>query len=761
MEKVSKGIKRLLQNKKIQGAFITGVLTFTIILFFFGSALKNINNTLFAPGGDGLKCYYCVKYHVKYDESLMRFDGMNYPFGEYVVYTDGMTPVANTLKVLKPIIDLSDYTVAIINLIMLLSAVVGAVYLYLIFEKLKVKQLLAVPFAVGIIFLSPQWVRVLGHFSLSLHFFIPLIIYHLLAFKENKSWWQVTWIAFATFVMMSMHPYYYPMSAVIVASFFLVYGALHQFQLKYVKKYGFQFLTLLVSPFLIFNVLIKIFDTSVNRTKLPWGFWEFQSNTTGLFFPFGKPYEEWAHKIADPLEVSWEGVAYVGLFAMLFFIVGVAFLFYRIFKDRSTAIFRSQRGVAIMFLGLVFLFGMMISFAFPFNMGLEDWLDRLGSIKQLRGIGRYAWLCYFALNIIALLILDRAIRNAKVALSILVVLPSLSILYVDGYYLIKDIPDKIQNISETWNKLPSDHWSNYVDMKEYQCLVPFPYFHVGSENLGMNTPEEFKADIFTTSASCGIPTTGVNMSRTSIDQSNELIEMHQQPYRVPKVLDQFNNEKPLLCVVKLPEGEAYLETLFENEEPEYTSEEIVLFSITPSQWKKSVEDYNVAMVEEIKDVYDSIPEDEVFSSDSSFFYISNEPMEFNINEYMELAQVNTASFNGENSALMLNYSFWLSDIYVDLYARSALEITFENESGIHGEYFGLHDHCSQIEGNKGLFEFEFEVKRGDKMKFTLMNGEIVNPLKVEISSQQLRRNSSAVITLHQSSVEINNRTYQK
>ena len=75
------------------------LVTVTLLLLFllFGNILIEPNSYLFGAGGDGLKSYYVTSYYVKYDQGL-KFTGMNYPYGEHVVFSGNQPMTAAVLR---------------------------------------------------------------------------------------------------------------------------------------------------------------------------------------------------------------------------------------------------------------------------------------------------------------------------------------------------------------------------------------------------------------------------------------------------------------------------------------------------------------------------------------------------------------------------------------------------------------------------------------------------------------------------------------
>jgi len=64
------------------------------ICFAYQRVLK-VPNDFLVNGGDGMKNYFTYLNHVKNDTTFMTFEGMNYPFGENIIFTDNQPLVAN------------------------------------------------------------------------------------------------------------------------------------------------------------------------------------------------------------------------------------------------------------------------------------------------------------------------------------------------------------------------------------------------------------------------------------------------------------------------------------------------------------------------------------------------------------------------------------------------------------------------------------------------------------------------------------------
>src|SRR6187402_724409 len=76
------GISKL----KVTAVFLLALL---VLIYFYYEVLFHPNDYLLSPHGYGIKNYYTYLFHAKYDSDFWNFGGMNYPYYEHMVYTDG------------------------------------------------------------------------------------------------------------------------------------------------------------------------------------------------------------------------------------------------------------------------------------------------------------------------------------------------------------------------------------------------------------------------------------------------------------------------------------------------------------------------------------------------------------------------------------------------------------------------------------------------------------------------------------------------
>ncbi|MBK6776979.1 MAG: hypothetical protein IPG74_14470 [Flavobacteriales bacterium] len=98
----------------------------------YGAVLKAPGDHLFSDHGDGLKNYFGFAWHARYDTTASVFAGMNHPYGEHIGYPDAQPIFTNTWRVLLDVMpEWHVDSVAVVNLLMLLSIPLCAVFLYL------------------------------------------------------------------------------------------------------------------------------------------------------------------------------------------------------------------------------------------------------------------------------------------------------------------------------------------------------------------------------------------------------------------------------------------------------------------------------------------------------------------------------------------------------------------------------------------------------------------------------------------------------
>jgi len=119
--------------KNTFGGLILVFVLITVTLLVREPKLFTEPNTwLIGDTYDGFRTYAALVYHVKHDSTYMHYEGMNYPYGDKAAFTDNLPLVANSIKFISQnISDVSDYTGGILNLFLMLSVILCAVFIFL------------------------------------------------------------------------------------------------------------------------------------------------------------------------------------------------------------------------------------------------------------------------------------------------------------------------------------------------------------------------------------------------------------------------------------------------------------------------------------------------------------------------------------------------------------------------------------------------------------------------------------------------------
>lgn len=582
-------LRRVFSDK---GLLLTLALGLLLLFVFYGRLLRHPSETYFGGSGDGLQVYYQTLYHTKYDPEFWRQQSINYPYGESIFFTSAMPMVNNLVKIFGPGADTAG--VGLINLIMLFSMPAGALFIYLIFRHLRLPWLYGSVTAVAIAFFSPQIGRMSGHYSLSWVFLIPAMIFLFLRFYDYPSIKKSWAIAVLGFLAAATHLYFFVFFAAIAGFYWLALFVTRDrgfgrflFALKH-------FSIQVILPYAILQALILYSDTAGDRTQAPWGYLVFHSNTSGVFFPLFQFYRPLFEKIASPERVEAEGIAYVGLAALLGLAVVLFSQLYVLARFRWRRILSVTDSKPLNIIFWTSLFLLFIAFGRPFIGGQEEWLSYLGPLRQFRAIGRFTWLFYYMANIIAVYRIYKITEEKKIlkyiAMSVVMIFLLTDMLWekINANFA-ERLDNHIAVLEDEQNQLEANAWLRGFDAQKFQAILPLPYFHIGSENLSRVSPDpEIVKQSFIVSLKTGLPIMAVSSSRTSLSQSVKLISLVLDHGNPLAVLDELPDKRPFLLVVRegvLDENEKRLLSLAR---PVAGSAEYKLYSLDPAAIREMV-----------------------------------------------------------------------------------------------------------------------------------------------------------------------------
>ena len=538
-------------KSKLYGLLTITMASIVVLFFHYRPYIVDPNNAFFNLYGDGYKNYYTVYYHVKHDSTYSHFEGMNYPYGEHVMYTDGQPVLANTLKFISQnIVDISDYTVPIMNIAMIVSFLLCSILLYLILTRLGVSPWFAAIAGLGIMLMSPQHFRAISHFSLAYAFIIPLVIYLMLRFEEKASFATSVLIGMVVGISGLLHMYHLAILGMMIGWYFL-FSFLRKKSWKRAFEFGLHYAIQVIIPFLLIQIWVMSTDFVTDRSKTPMGFLDYRARWEGILTSAKLPYWAWVDKnVVDIRDMSFESEIYLGIVGIIGF-----FAFLRpLFRKQ---LLKSDTGVAPRFLNLLFpglLLMLLISLGLPFIIpGLDFLIDYVGPYRQFRGQGRFAWVFYYGWSILLWYLLHQKMQewwgNRRLIWIVLAILAmGMESFFMSQASFVQPWKDEALYNRQKFETSPK-YWFKDVKLLDYQAVLPLPYYHNGSENFVINTPGD--AVRFTTLAGWhyGMENLGVELSRTSFSQTFASIQLNLLPYRPYQIVKKLPYQKPLLVVL--------------------------------------------------------------------------------------------------------------------------------------------------------------------------------------------------------------------
>lgn len=187
---------------------ITLLFATGIVVFFFSHIVTNPGHIIIESDGDAIKNYFAYLYHIMYGKGVW-FNGMNYPYGDNIIYPDSQPLLSVPLSYLRQSFHLTvENALMVMHLVLALSYVLAIVYTYKILRRFKVGFLPAMLFAGVIIVFSPQVLRFLGHYGLCYSCIIPMLFYWSVKYHDTQQWKNIVYISIVTCAAMFMHLYF-------------------------------------------------------------------------------------------------------------------------------------------------------------------------------------------------------------------------------------------------------------------------------------------------------------------------------------------------------------------------------------------------------------------------------------------------------------------------------------------------------------------------------------------------------------------------
>lgn len=541
-------------------AFLWGML---ILSMSFGDVLIRPNAFMTEGGGDGLKNIYSFMYYLQNDSGT-HFSGMNYPYGDHFFYPDLQPLLAVSLQWINHhLFDISDYYLGIYNMVMLLSVGFCAAFLFLILRHFKLPRWYSFLLAGLIAGLSPQIFRFVAHQALGQAAIVPMVWYFLIQLEATQQKWRFSLLLTLTILLFSgFHLYYLPLGTFFILSYLFVLGLSYAFQRRLRQNWQnllWMLLAVLV-PIIIMQSFVKLTDADIaTRVQNPWGFFHYVASIESVFIPWHTPFEDLIKYFMKIRAHRWEGYSSVGIIGLVIGILTIIrwgrFVSKRRFKRVAQWTLNAQLNRYIGASGLLLLFAMAI----PFIWGLESLLDLLPPLKQFRSLGRFSWAFFYVFTVYTayyiFLIFKRLRQKQLNAFAIAFLVIMLGLWFANDYATLKHFrtynnnsfkPNAFQN--RQLDYLDSLESSGF-EPTDYQGMLALPFYHRGSEKIGMLNSYHAFENSFLCAYHTRLPMLNAYLARAPITKSMQVGQLFSDSLIEKVALPDFDDQRPLLTVV--------------------------------------------------------------------------------------------------------------------------------------------------------------------------------------------------------------------
>ncbi len=589
-------------KKTIFSILILLVVSGVALFFIFKPVIQHPNGYTFEKKGDAIKNYYVFSYYLKHDKGI-KHDGINYPYGDHLLYINSHPLYSQIVKFINSnIYTLENHGVGVLNLIMIISILLATPLIFLILKRFALPNWYAIIISLVIVFLTPQFDRIHGHFEMVYAFFIPLFWYLLIRLRDgDRIYLWAGLLVTAGLIGSFTSAYYAALYLIFILAVILIDAWRYRKKLSKYKKMGLVLFISAIIPVIAVQSVVSLTDWVNDRPDNPWGFYVFHSNIFSIFLPHDSLFQ----KILSPLELKfqWEGRAYVGLPATLLaisIVISIIYFFTKYKHFNSKILFPNRElNVYLAASFLVLLFSMCI----PFKLGLKFLTELIPPVKQFRALGRFSWIFYYVFTVYTayyFYILYKRMKQKKLYIVAVVIMCFVIFSWsMDAAFNIKK---SMKGLISPNNLLESTH-DNYilnfdtndVNINTFQAILFLPFENTCGDKLLFNNTEHAVNQAMKYSYHTGLPMIQTFTPRISIAQALSSIQLLADSSIYKTRLDDMNNKDILLISSKLTELDDKEQWILSNSSVFYETKEYTLsvlpvqfFNNAYYQWKKNV-----------------------------------------------------------------------------------------------------------------------------------------------------------------------------
>lgn len=538
--------------------FIAIVFSVCLVVFTLSFLVTKSSHVVAEIGGDGAKNNFTYVYHSMYGDGIW-FDGMNYPYGEHIVYTDGQPVISVILSYFNNITP--GKALSVMWLLIGLSYVLSSVYLYKILVHFKVGPLIAMIFAGLICVFSPQLFRLQGHYALAYSCIIPMMFFWTIKYNAQYKFRYCLYFFLAGCLMGFIHPYFAAMLMVWVFSYSFAYCVCGQEKLKANALRVLPLVITVVAVFAVIAITMKLTDPVKDRPVTPLNtFYETCTRSKHIFTSSYSPVWQYIKKKTkfDKESTGGEGYVYLGFFVCLTIVCSVLAAIVKSIRKKRLVINTGDSGFQPLWLLMAFCV-LLFSMGIPFIWNME-WLNYLSFFKQFRSLGRFSWVFYYIITVYATVVLWQffivARKKRYLFSGYLVLLLALATWVYEASGYVKYSRGLAATAVNNYDFIfpPADeNWEAFLKQQQhtgadFQAILMLKFFHVGTEKLWVGNGEWLTTLGSKAAMQLHLPIVDVMMSRSSWGQAKKQVKIAAGPFVDKPILHDIKSRKPFLLL---------------------------------------------------------------------------------------------------------------------------------------------------------------------------------------------------------------------
>ncbi len=545
------------KTQRIIWFLATTIFAVYLVTYALSGLVKQPWHEIPELGGDGAKNIFTYLYQSTQGSGYW-FGGMNYPYGEHIVYTDGQPVLSVLLSSFKGVT--IAQALSILWWLIALSYVVSILFIYKILTRFRLAPLAAMLFAGLIGIFTPQLLKLQGHYALSYTCIIPMLFYWTILYTDRPHWRYCLYFFTLGCIAAFMHPYYAAVMLVWVFAYSAGYILFTRLGLLQKLKHVLPLIASVIGVLVVVAVVMKLTDPITDRPVTPFNtLYETCTRLKQLVTSFNSPVWKplMQTNLKSRISDGGEGYAYVGMVTILtigFCLLAVLIKSFRL-KRAATYIGTGFSPVWLFMAFGTLLFGMGI----PFIWHIE-WMNYLSVFKQFRSLGRFSWIFYYIISVYTAVVIYtfyarlQATGRAVAGYAVIIAAMAIWAWEASGYVEYSRRLSKFGSYNydmmfstheQNWEGFLADHSFKKTD---FQALLLLPYFHVGTEKLWVGYGNWLITLGSKASLQLHIPMINVMMSRSSWGQAEKQVKIAAGPFADKPLLKDIGSNKPFLLM---------------------------------------------------------------------------------------------------------------------------------------------------------------------------------------------------------------------